>query len=40
VLSGQVLPREPQHQVADVLAPPDALVQRPKALGGVINEYH
>jgi hypothetical protein len=38
--SGQVLPRGPQHQAADVLAPPDAPVQRGKMLGGVIGEYH
>jgi hypothetical protein len=33
--SGRVLAREPQHQVADVLAPIDAPVQR----GKVIGEY-
>ncbi|MFI5066572.1 MAG: hypothetical protein ACHP9Z_21710 [Streptosporangiales bacterium] len=40
VLSGQVLPGEPQHQVADVLAPFDGPVQRRKVPGGVISEYH
>jgi hypothetical protein len=39
VPSGQVLPGEPQHQAADVLAPLDAPVQRSK-VPGVINEYH
>ncbi len=38
--SGQILPREPQHQAVDVLAPLDASVQRRKPLGDVINEYH
>lgn len=39
VPAGQVLPHEPQHQVADVLAPLDVPVQRRKVLRSMINEY-